>query len=280
MKEETSVKNMQIEDSESKEIDNLPTDVGQIKEVGVESEKIHKPNKLRSLYSEKYPDAKFATDDEYESAFEEDYRNDSASLKSFKEDNEKIFALMNDNPELGAIMSELAKGTPFVVALAKSVDLASLIPEEGESNYQPYIDATKQRESRRKELDAQRAEFISNQEATQAEASAFFEEQGVSEEDSQGLVDFIDGVIGDLCRGKLDRGTIMKLYQAYKYDEKISEAEEAGRIAGRNERIETKRLKDKASTDGLPDSRGASVSVEPPPNHRKVIDFDSIKNMS
>lgn len=243
---------------------------------GQESEPTAKVARYRELYSQKYPDANFETDGEYEDAFYQDYSKDQETLKSTIEDNEKIFEIMSDNPELGAIIGELAKGTPFVVALAKYVDLEDIIPQDGEPDYTAYQEASQQRRARKKELEDSSQEFRTNQEATQQEAVAFFEELGLSEEDSNGLVDFVDGLINDIAHGKLNKVTLNKLYQAYKYDESVASAAQAGRVAGRNEKIETARA-ERSNNDGLPADRGAAVEAAPEKPRKMVIDFDKIK---
>lgn len=234
--------------------------------------------RYREFLTQKYPDRTFESEQEAEDAFYEDYSQDTQSLKGYREDNEKIFELMSDNPELGQIMSELSKGTPFIVAVAKSIDLQDLIPEKGEPNYEAYTKAASERKARRAELDSQSKEFIANQEQTQADAIEFFEKNNIPDEECKGLVLFMDGIIADMARGKISKEVLRKLYEAYRYEEDVATAADAGRVEGRNQKIEEKRIKN-GNTDGLPQGKGASIApTQETPAARKIIDFNSIRN--
>lgn len=173
---------------------------------------------------------------------------------------------MIDNPELGQIMGDLAKGVPIKVALAKIFDPEDLAVDQGDDDYEAYAKALADRKAMQAEKDSRKKMFEENSKKTSAAAEEFFTDK--SDEERDGFIDFMDSFSMDLYNGLVSINTLQKLWQAYKYDENIANATEAGRISGKNEQIEIKREKRKA-VDGLPENKNTAASeVKQPANER------------
>ena len=87
-----------------------------------------------------------------------------------------------------------------------------------------------------------------------------------------GIVTLGVGTADDVFEGNMGKVVLGKLWQAYKYNEDMEAAHAAGEVAGRNETIETRRARAKA-TDGLPDAGSGTGAPAKP--RRRIIDTDS-----
>ena len=86
----------------------------------------------------------------------------------------------------------------------------------------------------------------------------------MDEEEAERFIDFVDNVLlGNITNDIYDKQLLEKLWHAFKYEEEIRNAREAGVIEGRNAQIETRRLKAAGSSDGLPGSGNAVVADIP-----------------
>ena len=76
-------------------------------------------------------------------------------------------------------------------------------------------------------------------------------------------MDWVDNeILANLLDGKVSKAILTKLYQGWKYDQAVAEARDAGKVEGRNEQIERRRVKTD-TTDGLPSGGGAVTAGEP-----------------
>ncbi|HIS34314.1 MAG TPA: hypothetical protein IAA79_05260 [Candidatus Avirikenella pullistercoris] len=217
----------------------------------------------KTRYLKRYPDASVVDDTELENLFYEDYDTAMEQLKNLVEDNRALYKLIVENPETGILLKELISGTPLRVALIR----ANLIPEEPsaeDEDYQAYIDAVNERKVQMRRAEEQKKIREKNRKKSESEVADFFASKEMDEEEAERFIDFVDNVLlGNITNDIYDKQLLEKLWHAFKYEEEIRNAREAGVIEGRNAQIETRRLKAAGSSDGLPGSGNAVVADIP-----------------
>jgi hypothetical protein len=200
-----------------------------------------------------YKDREFKSDDDLSSAAEEmidelmDYRNKG------QEANAKLIEVFDSEPAIADFIAEVMKGAPVEVALARNFDLESLKPMEGEPDYAVWEEA---KNDRIKRLDDQRKfeqELTTNQVESSKAFKSFIEENGLSEEEADGLLDEIDNVLKDIYRGYVSKDFLSMMQKATGYDEKIAKAREEAKLKAKNDAVKLEKKKyEKRKGDGLP----------------------------
>ena len=71
--------------------------------------------------------------------------------------------------------------------------------------------------------------------------------------------------------GKVNKEILTKLYQGWVYDTAVAEARETGKVEGRNEQIETRRVRTQ-KTDGLPADGGGVEATSAVKTDKDIID--------
>lgn len=235
------------------------------------TETAQKPPRYREILSKRYPDKIYETDQDAEDAFYEDYEQKSAALQEAEISNKEVYQLIEDNPVLADLLVIMTEGVPFEVALARCVDLEALKPIEGEANYEQYQTAVADRKKRSDEIAANRKTIEDNQTKSKVDADEFFVEKGMDEAEQVAFVSFVEDFVSALFRGEVNKTSLNKMYQAYKFEEAITDATQQGEINGRNAQIETKRMAN-ANTDGIPTPGTAVVDSAPKPKGTDFLD--------
>ena len=111
-----------------------------------------------------------------------------------------------------------------------------------------------------------------NMARSKTDVDAFFAEQGLSEEEQQRFVAWVDNeILANLLDGKVNKEILTKLYQGWVYDTAVAEARETGKVEGRNEQIETRRVRAQ-KTDGLPADGGGVEATSASETDKDIID--------
>ena len=220
---------------------------------------------------QRFPEREFDGSAENEAEFYEDYDRSMADLNAMREDNRRLVDVLQQNPEFAEVFSRVKDGMPMRVALARVVDFDATRPVEGDPDYEDFMREAGEFKKRQAEIADHRKRIEENQARSRGEIEEFFGKIGADEAEQTGFADFLQGVFDDVFEGNLGKAALGKLWQAYKYDEDMEAAREAGEVQGRNEAIETKRALKKA-TDGMPDA-GAGAAPEAP-RRRRIIDTD------
>jgi hypothetical protein len=228
----------------------------------------------------KYPDNDFSNEDSYYEVSMKGYdslRDESNSrAKKYEEDNKFIHERLSANPEVFACISAILAGDSIPKAMAHLKDVINL--EEGTPEYEEYMNEVNVRNERDAKANKDYEEFEANKKASAEALKAFADKNGLTEEE---MVTFIEEVINMLREkifsGKFDEEFFEKFYRVFNYDKEMEMAMEAGRIAGRNEKIEMKNKK-RNGTDGLPTttaSAGGMESRKPNPREEMVLSLAS-----
>ena len=234
--------------------------------------------KYRERLGKRYKDANPQSDQEWDELAERAYAEDEADLTRFR-DNEKVIQdLLDGDKDLAAVVGEmLVNGTPFRVAVGKFFGPDELTPKEGDEDYEYYQKSSEERRAMGKAFRERSAQKKANASGTYDNIDKFAEKKGMSEEEKQRFIDFVNTLYDDLSMLKISNETLTKLYKAMTYDEAVAEAAENAEMDGRNAAIEAKRVKKQEATagDGVPTPNGGSAPATTKPRRRATI-FDDI----
>ena len=208
-----------------------------------EQEQTPHVSRVREYMTAKFPDREFGDDDELEQALYDYLTQSDKKIAGHEAANKTIMEVVQAYPEFAQIIEDVANGIPVQVAIARQFDSSELAVPEGEPDYEAYKQAAEERTKRLADMKARVETREKNMARSKTDVDAFFAEQGLSEEEQQRFVAWVDNEI------------LTKLYQGWVYDTAVAEARETGKVEGRNEQIETRRVRAQ-KTDGLPADGG------------------------
>lgn len=213
----------------------------------------------------KYPDRDFADEDSFYAVSMEGYDADHEALKQSKADNDKLVGILTENPDIAVFVGLLANGEDqkALASLADAIKAAET--DEGWETYRGEM-------ARKKELadkaEKEQEEYLKNMEKSAEALKEFASEAGLSEEEAVDFVKNLQETITDkLFSGNIDKEFFKRFYNLINYDNDVAAAKEAGRIAGRNEKIEKKRAKDVMGSEIPAIQSGASEPVVEAPEN-------------
>ena len=234
------------------------------------TEQVVQPGWLERL-RKRFPERDFSDEAAAEAEFYADYDKTLDDYGALREDNNRMLALLQENPEFAQLFALVRDGMPLRVALARVIDFDAARPQKGDPDYADFMREAGEFKKRQAEVAEHRKRIEENQAQSRVEIDEFFRKVGADDEEQNGFADFLQGLFDDVFEGKMGKVALGKLWQAYKYNEDLEAARAAGEVAGRNETIEARRAKAKA-TDGLPDAGGAAA---PAPPRRRIINTDN-----
>lgn len=221
------------------------------------------PMHSRKWMQEKYADAAWEDDAQYDEALTKHLEDTDARLASYAESDERIARILDLNPEFAMVLDAMDKGMPFRVALRRYVgDILAEEPEKGDDDFEAYREAAEAYLAEKKKTDDDIALRNSNLAESDKRFIAFVESQGWDEVKQDAFVKFVVDGINALDRGEVSEQYLAAMRDAFTHDEDVEEAKEAGAIEARNEKITTKRIKASAETDGMPRGGTSSPIVE------------------
>ena len=161
---------------------------------------------------------------------------------------------------------------PTESPIARQFDSSELAVPEAEPDYEAYKQAAEERTKRLADMKARVETREKNMARSKTDVDAFFAEQGLSEEEQQRFVAWVDNeILANLLDGKVNKEILTKLYQGWVYDTAVAEARETGKVEGRNEQIETRRVRAQ-KTDGLPADGGGVEATSASETDKDIID--------
>lgn len=220
------------------------------------------PMRSRKWMQEKYADAAWEDDAQYDEALTKHLEDTDARLASYAESDERIARILDLNPEFAMVLDAMDKGMPFRVALRRYVgDILAEEPEKGDDDFEAYREAAEAYLAEKKKTDDDIALRNSNLAESDKRFIAFVESQGWDEVKQDAFVKFVVDGINALDRGEVSEQYLAAMRDAFTHDEDVEEAKEAGAIEARNERITAKRIKANTETDGMPRGGGSSPII-------------------
>lgn len=206
--------------------------------------------KMKARYADEYDPASNEPDmlDRYAEEVEGD-------LTKYKEAEESLNETMRADPVFAQFVYDVAVNKlPMRAAIAKYFAAEDLIPQEGDDDFEAHQAAYKERVDKSNKMSALEKEIAANEEASFANIDAFAQEQGYSEEQKTALIDKINSVLQDAIEKKISPELLMSFHKMLSFDSEVEAAKEAGKIEGKNEKIESIKAKEEEEIvgDGVP----------------------------
>jgi hypothetical protein len=193
--------------------------------------------------------------------------------------NEAMDELFQREPEIAALIAAVMKGEgTFINALAKTIspdELSALIENDGD-------DSVKARDARHEKFKAYRkreANMAANAAKTAKNITGWMEKKGWDEAKQKDFFDKVLLLLDAAADGIFTAKELDQLERMIYFEEAMSAAREEGVIAGRNEKIDDKRLQEAArkATDGLPALTGGGAPAGEKP--ATANPFDDVIDM-
>ena len=230
------------------------------------------PTRSRKWMQEKYADAAWEDDAQYDEALANHLEDADARLASYAESDARIARILDLNPEFALVLDAMDKGMPFRVALRRYVgDILADEPEKGDDDFEAYREAAEAYLAEKAKTDEAISTRNSNLEESDKRFVAFVESQGWDEAKEDVFVKFVMDNLEALNSGEVSEQYLAAMRDAFTHDEDVEEAKEAGAIEARNEKITTKRIKASGETDGMPKGGTSSPIVE-----ENIVEDDSV----
>lgn len=245
-------------------IEETPIEAVDSPEVTVteETTTISPTSRSREWMQSKYPEKYWADDDAYEEELYDHLERTDERLKSYEDSDAVIGDLMERNPEFALVINAMSKGMPFRVALRRYLgDILADEVAEGDPDWDAMKKASDDFLAEKRKTDEEIATRTTNLEKSDMELESFMEAQGWNKQEQEDFVDFLRTSLRNISMGEVSPQFLAMMRDAFKHDEDVEDAKEAGAIEARNEKITAKRIKANTETDGLPVGGGSSPII-------------------
>jgi len=204
------------------------------------------PNEVDAIIVEFMPDADLTTPEAREAAI-------GQLLSRLTNIHNSLRDVVEDEPEFGMVLDDILKGSPVAAAFARHYGPETFSePGEGDPDYEEYGKYKQERTKKRQEKEKRRKSLKQNEEVSMQEIDSYMQEKGLTPEQAQDFFAQADEFFTDIFDGKITKNHLAMLEKAFGYDTAVKEAEETGKVAGRNEKIIEEKVK-KPATSGLPE---------------------------
>jgi len=222
------------------------------------NEVVNEKPDYRKTFRERFGEGIEGWDSEDNDMFYQEANKQFDELNEYKKKNQEIndrmIKSLNAVPELAGAVRDVMQGASLEEALARNIDIDSIIPVEGDPDREKWDKGLKDREARQKESEAYQAEIAKNQEASVQEMIAFAQEQNLDDKAAEAFFNEIDDMVSNLTKQKVTKEILSNFYRAMNADNEIAEATEKVKVDTLNQKIEAVKEKDnnKKTGDGLP----------------------------
>lgn len=217
------------------------------------------PKGSREVFTErlraKYPDKTFDDDEGMFGQINSDYDDYDNEIAGYKENERKLGDMMASDPRSARFLAEWANGGDPSILLIRlfGSDIKDALDdpeklEEIENAQKEYLDRVKKDKKLEEEYQDNLKDSIKAIEKMQ-------QDEGLSDEDVDAAMSYIQQIITDGIVGKFSPETISMALKAIKYDGDVADAAAEGEVRGRNARIDEK-LRTKQRGDGTPQLDG------------------------
>ena len=250
-----------------------PTQEGEAKETKETKEVTpeKKPYRWADRLSKEYPDRKYESDDDYDTAMDE-YLGE---LEGYRERgrlaNQKLIGLFDTEPVVGSIVRDMLEGSSARSALARHFAPEDLVPQDGDDDIEAWKKNKAEREDRLAKRKKRDEDYANNTKATQAAIEEFVTENGMDDAAAGEFLSYIDTHIGDVMNGKLSKDLLSMFHKARNYEAEVAKARETGEIAGQNKKIVAEKEKEPVG-DGLPKPKNTGSGPDQPQRQQSWID--------
>lgn len=258
-----------IDESPIEDVETSP----EVTTVTEETTTVSPVSRSREWMQSKYADEEWADDEAYDEKLRSHLESTDERLASYEASDETIGELMERNPEFALVINAMSKGMPFRVALRRYLgDILTDDVDESDPDWDAMKKASDDFLAEKRKTDEEIATRTANLEKSDKELMSFMEAQGWNEQEQEDFVEFLRTSLRSIGMGEVSPQFLAMMRDAYKHDEDVEDAKEAGAIEARNAKITTKRIKEQTETDGLPMGGGSSpIIAEEEPEDDSVL---------
>ena len=203
----------------------------------------------------RYPDKSFDDDESMYGQLLDDYDAGEQELNGYK-DREKAFSdLFTSDPRSAKFLTDWKNGKNPAVALVEMFGDDFVEELKDPDKQQELAQASKdfaERVAKEKEYDE---EYTKNIDASREMIEQLQQEEGLSDEDIDRAMEYLVGIMKDGILGKFSKESVLMALNALDHDSDVAAAEEEGRVAGRNTKIQEK-LRQRDKGDGTANLAG------------------------
>lgn len=197
----------------------------------------------------KYPDKKFEDDEEIYGQINDENEHYEQEINGYKEREQALSDMFYSDPKSAQFLVDMHNGMDPILGLIRAygIEIRDVLDdpemqEEIAEAHKEYME----RMARSKELDEA---YDKNMGETLQELARFQTEHGLSDEEVDKVFAGLLLMARDGVMGKFPRELMEQALKAQQYDSAVANAEEEGRVAGRNDRI-VESLRKSAKGDG------------------------------
>ena len=220
----------------------------------------------------RYPDLDVNDDEALAGRMSDDYDELDGQLNGYKEREQKMVDMMSADPRSAYFLSNWHNGSDPAVELVRmfGTDIKDAIddPEKQDAiaaANKEYVD----RVARSRELEA---EYSNNLDASLETLRAFQEENGMTDEEVDETMGFLEQVFTDALVGKFSRQSLEMARKAINHDEDVAAAADDAEVKGRNAKI-NETLRRRQEGDGVAPLGGSAGKVEEPKRRMNIFDY-------
>ena len=166
-------------------------------------------------------------------------------LSGYKEQQDKLNNMMNADPRAAYLLASLDNGEDLILSLVKLLrtNIRDILDD-------PDSEASKEYAKQVADGKARDAEEAANIEETKQIIAAWQEKNGLTDEEGNAVLDFLQGVLEDGLVGKVSEDSLDMGLKAIRHDEDVAEAADAALVQGKNTRVKEE-LRKRKETDGV-----------------------------
>lgn len=208
----------------------------------------------------KYPDKKFADDEEIYGQISDDYDQYEKDLAAYKEREKSLSDMFSADPRSAQFLADMHNGKDPVLGLVRNFGIEIKDVLDDPEMQDKIAEANKdyvERVAKSKQLDE---EYEKNMQETLSTLRAFQEARGMSDEEVDEVAEAMIGIVRDGIMGKFSKETLSMIADALNHDKDVAAAAEEARVAGRNAKI-TEQLRKPQKGDGTMPLGGKNGAV-------------------
>lgn len=210
----------------------------------------------------RYPEKDFTDDEALYGQINDDYDDFDRQISEYQGREKALNDMFSSDPRSATFLTEWRNGEDPVVALVRQfgTDIKDAIDDP--EKLEDIAKANKEfveRVAKEKELEET---YKSNLSASMSALDALQQERGLTDEQTDGIVDFLVRIVGDGIQGKFSRESYEMALNAINHDLDVATAAEEGEVRGKNAKVEAT-LRKRAKGDGTVALDGSNGSPAP-----------------
>lgn len=199
----------------------------------------------------RYPDKQFEDDEAIFGQISDDYDQFEQDQAASKKREQAFSDLFTSNPKSARLMMEWRDGKDPVASLIRIYGKDDILAAiEDPARLDAIEEANKEfakRVAQSKDYDSQ---YEKNLPASLSAIEKWGAKRGLSDSDIDNIITTLSKICGDFILGKIEPATLEMLMKAENHDKDVAEAQEEGKVAGRNAKI-VEKIRQSKKGDGL-----------------------------